>query len=228
MATDVGAVFRRQGNAFLSRMSRLQNLFAEDATDPFDPLWDETADETSDQMQAALTASMKAAFDAGVVAAAATSGSPFSRDLVSKDAIAYLEQHGAELVTALNDTTRTQLAGVLSTAMQEGWSYKQTAQTIASTFEGFSVDRAQLVAVYESALAYSEGQSAVARALQAGGHEMVKEWITVNDERVDLVCSENEGAGPIPFDDTFPSGDDMAPAHINCRCDVAVYPASES
>lgn len=47
-----------------------------------------------------------------------------------------------------------------------------------------------------------------------------KEWTTCHDDKVCKVCLENESIWLIPFDKTFPSGDNFAPRaqEINCRC----------
>lgn len=40
-------------------------------------------------------------------------------------------------------------------------------------------------------------------------------------------CQDNAGAGWIPFDEDFPSGDDSPPAHPNCDCALDIRGARE-
>jgi hypothetical protein len=55
-----------------------------------------------------------------------------------------------------------------------------------------------------------------------------KEWLLGSEHDQDDECDDNVAAGVIALDDSFPSGDDEAPAHPNCVCDVLPVLAEEA
>ena len=75
--------------------------------------------------------------------------------------------------------------------------------------------RAQTIAVTEMRMAFENGEKKVAQQ-RGSTHKL---WTTsVLDVCTD--CIANEGAGPIPINQSFPDGSDVAPAHPNCHCTV--------
>lgn len=76
--------------------------------------------------------------------------------------------------------------------------------------------RREVIVTTESQIA--NGNMAKEAALQRGAK--MKVWLTSSDSRVSDACQKNEAAGPIPIDESFPSGDDHEPQHVNCRCKV--------
>lgn len=139
----------------------------------------------------------------------------------------YAKKHAAEAVTQINDTTRKEMARIVSDGVKSGSSYNDIAKNIKSKFEEFAVpmpqkhiaNRAVLVAVTELANAYCEGNAQVGSYLQDNGVKMMKAWQTLEDDRVSDGCRENEQAGWILFDDKFPSGHMHPPRFPGCRCD---------
>lgn len=139
----------------------------------------------------------------------------------------YAKKHAAEAVTQINDTTRKEIARIVSDGVKSGASYNDIAKTIKSKFEEFAVpspqkhipNRAVLVAVTELANAYCEGNAQVGDYLQSNGVKMMKAWQTLEDDRVSDGCKENEKAGWIPIDKEFPSGHMHPPRFPGCRCD---------
>lgn len=140
---------------------------------------------------------------------------------------AYAKKHAAEAVTQINDTTRKEIARIVSDGVKSGTSYNDIAKAIKSKFEEFAVpapqkhipNRAVLVAVTELANAYCEGNAQVGDYLQSNGVKMMKAWQTLEDDRVSDGCKENEQAGWIPIDKEFPSGHMHPPRFPGCRCD---------
>nr|DAD63452.1 MAG TPA: minor capsid protein [Caudoviricetes sp.] len=139
----------------------------------------------------------------------------------------YAKKHAAEAVTQINDTTRKEIARIVSDGVKSGASYNDIAKAIKSKFEEFAVpspqkhipNRAVLVAVTELANAYCEGNAQVGDYLQSNGVKMMKAWQTLEDDRVSDGCKENEQAGWIPIDKEFPSGHMHPPRFPGCRCD---------
>ncbi|MEV0090459.1 phage portal protein [Streptomyces sp. NPDC050738] len=108
------------------------------------------------------------------------------------------------------------LAQALSDALARG----DSADTLASTLTGILSDPAwaERVAVTEISRAVS---TASLNTYRANGIAY-KSWLTAVDERVCAVCMSNEGAGAIPVNQAFTSGDMIPPGHPSCRC--TVYP----
>jgi SPP1 gp7 family putative phage head morphogenesis protein len=225
--------FRKQGRVFLAALNHragvLSGRLRESPGDLLPPDWEALfALIATDRVLFALPLeeAIEAALLAGGGHATADLAVDVAFDLANPRAAAYLEAHAAEAVTAINEATRAELRQVIAAGVREGQSYDQIARTIRERFAGFSTpapqlhirSRAHLVAVTESAAAYEQGNRAVADQLQAAGLQMEKSWLTVNDERVDPDCADNEGAGWIPLADTFPAGASEPPQHPACRC----------
>lgn len=139
----------------------------------------------------------------------------------------YAKKHAAEAVTQINDTTRKEIARIVSDGVKSGSSYNDIAKAIKDKFEEFAVpmpqkhvsNRAVLVAVTELANAYCEGNAQVGNYIQDNGVKMMKAWQTLEDDRVSDGCKENERVGWIPISKEFPSGHMHPPRFPGCRCD---------
>ena len=139
----------------------------------------------------------------------------------------YAKKHAAEAVTQINDTTRKEIARIVSDGVKSGASYNDIAKAIKDKFKEFAVpmpqkhvsNRAVLVAVTELANAYCEGNAQVGNYLQDNGVKMMKAWQTLEDDRVSDGCKENERVGWIPINKEFPSGHMHPPRFPGCRCD---------
>jgi len=145
----------------------------------------------------------------------------------SPEAIAYLQDYGAKLVTKIDETTRGYIRTQITKALEQGWSYGRTAKMITSRYEDFAIgwpqkhiqSRAHAIAVTEVGEAYCEGQAQVAQYLQFQGLPMEKRWLTAY-EPCEKICLPNEQAGWIPLDQAFPSGHMRTLGHPVCRCDT--------
>jgi len=134
--------------------------------------------------------------------------------ITSEEAAQYASERSAELVTGINDTTRSLLQDAIEQGLRDQLSSDQTARLIRQTFQDMTIQRSRLIATTEMADAMSE---AMLRKLDRLGIEY-KRWI-LSPEACDI-CEENAAQGAIPVDDDFESGDDRPPAHPNCRCAV--------
>jgi hypothetical protein len=145
----------------------------------------------------------------------------------SPEAMEYLRNYGAKLVTKVNETTRNYIKTQVTKALEEGWSYGKAAKMITSRYEDFAIgwpqkhiqSRAHAIAVTEVGNAYCEGQSQVAWYLHSQGLPMEKRWLTAY-EPCEKICQPNEQAGWIPIDQAFPSGHMRTLGHPVCRCDT--------
>jgi len=142
-------------------------------------------------------------------------------------ATAYLMQHGAELITGIDETTRATIHDILVRGSQEGWSYDTTTKAITEQFPEFAVgtpykhvrSRAHLVAIDESANAYGEAELQQALEMQGRGIDMEKFWL-VTGGNICEDCLANAEQGWIPVDKPWQSGHMRYPAHPACRCSM--------
>jgi len=226
--------FRQQGRAFLSRLATQAGRFgtaealregANEVPD-WEPLFTQAALETLSIFEGPISTIARQALEAGLRVAMADLKTTIAFDLKHPKAVAYLEDHGADLVTKINDTTRSRVRTIMTQAVDEGWSYNRTAKELKALYDGFSVgkpqkhiqSRAHLIAVTESGEAYEHGNMLVGQELAAAGLDMQKSWNSVGDERVSPECRANEAAGWIPLADAYPSGKDRPLQHPACRC----------
>jgi len=136
-------------------------------------------------------------------------------------AVAFFRRTGGSVdyIKGIQQTTADSLKGVITTALDEGWSYNDTAKEIKKLYDGpISTDRARLIATHEAAQAYEYGNRAFADSIKDEGIEMEKMWTTSHDSRVSDGCAENEADGWIPIDQPHSSGHQEPPRFPGCRC----------
>ena len=148
-------------------------------------------------------------------------------DLIDQAASTYAEEHGADLVTQISDSTREMLRGTVQDAIDEGWSREELADRIEDAF-GFSEYRSGMIAQTELALAHSQGRIEASKEGGAIGKQALLS--ADHDDTADCCCTEAAEAGVVPIDEDFTDDEDsdFPPFHPNCWCDwVAVYPGDE-
>lgn len=146
-------------------------------------------------------------------------------DQVSTEIINHLNEEGVIEYESniIDNTTQSTITSILSDAVTEGWSHKQTIDIVSNSF-AFSEMRAELIANTVNAMAYNMGLLITAKMAGA----QFKKWVHTKDELTRNV-HESRGKGDyIPIDDswydwTLPirypldfkaSADDI----IRCRC----------
>ena len=159
----------------------------------------------------------------GVAQGLAQIGYPTTADLldqVNEKAVTWAEQHAADLVTKLAETTRKSLRGDIAAAIELGMSTEDIADVIGADY-GFSEARAELIARTERAFADVKGNLL---GYAASGQVEGLRWITANegDDKVCADCELNDDV-VVPMDpetgeatEAFPSGDTVAPGHPDC------------
>jgi hypothetical protein len=155
-------------------------------------------------------------------------GTSFS--LSNPRAIAYLEEHGAEQISGVDETTREALRNILVQGRRAGWSYDKVAKAIRDRFEEFGAGtpykhlrtRAHLIAVHETGNAYEEANLQSAVESQELGLRQEKYWQNVGDDLVSHGCLANTAVGWIPIEQPFPSGHMRPLRYEGCRC-TALY-----
>lgn len=139
-------------------------------------------------------------------------------EVLDKEALTFAEDHAADLVTQITESTRNMLRGTISDALEEGWSKPELSTEISGTY-AFGEARADMIAHTELAMAHSYGRVDVAKA--AGATK--KQWLLSadHDPNEDCDCSDAADAGWVDMDDSFTDDDDydFPPGHPNCWCD---------
>lgn len=114
------------------------------------------------------------------------------------------------------------LAQALHRSLSEGWSPSKLAKQLRGVLE--DPRYARMVATTET----NRAVSAASLARYRDNQIEAKEWMSAEDQRVCVICNENEGDGPVPLDAYFSSGDDAPPGHPDCRCAIAPALADRS
>jgi len=225
--------FRKQGETFVRELSKLRDEWPiqEDANfTAWERAWTNAAGETFNELydpivwaeQMALTAGGDALYGELHMVASFNLDNPLAR--------AYIDEHGARLVSNVNETTKGYIRTIIGNGLDDGWSYDKLAKSLIERFDEFAIgkpqkhidSRAHLIAVTEIGNAYESGNYIVADDLRMAGLPMEKSWLTVGDDRVSEGCMANQAQGWIPQEQTFQSGH-MHPLRFpGCRC-VALY-----
>jgi SPP1 gp7 family putative phage head morphogenesis protein len=128
-----------------------------------------------------------------------------------QQAIEYARQHCAQLVTKMDDESKTRIAQVIADGIENKIGIDGLERDLRATFMDMSGTRAEMIARTETCDALEQAFMDRAEELGIDG----KEWVVLSPCPI---CEENAAAGPIGIDETFPSGDIRPPAHPNCRC----------
>lgn len=155
-------------------------------------------------------------------------------NVVGEDAAAFAAARGAELVGmrydaegnlienpdaewAITDGTRAFIRGLVSDAIENGWSSKQLSDAVEESYS-FSETRAEMIGRTEIARAQEQG--ALAAWKKSGVVDRV-EWVLGSEHDADVPagdeCDDNDGV-VVAIGEAFPSGDEAPPAHPNCVC----------
>lgn len=238
----VQRAFRAQGRQFVKAFGKVRSRFAESkwlqesiTDDDWVGIWDDVAGRTAQLFINPIRRAIQLSLAAAAEELIADIEVDYFFSLRNPRAVAYIAEHGADLVTGINETTRDYLRTIVRQGSDEGWSYNRMAKAISDRFVEFAVgkpqehieSRAHLVAITGVGNAYEAGNEIVVNDLAAAGLTMEKKWLTVGDDNVSDGCQENERAGWIPVDEAFPSGD-MRPLRFpGCRC-TALYRRARS
>ena len=135
---------------------------------------------------------------------------------INADAVDYAENHSAELVSQIDESTRNMLRQTISSGLKNGLSRDDILDSIKDS-HAFSEERAALIADMEIRNANGEGRLSGYKAARDNGIKLKKLWI-LGPDSCDL-CQEAADAGPIDVDDDFPGVEtDVDPGHIHCDC----------
>ena len=131
-----------------------------------------------------------------------------------QQAIDYANKRAAQLVTRMDEETKSRLAKVIGDAIENKRGIPGLARDIRREFDDMTKYRSTVIARNETATALESAFYERGKSMGVTG----KEWVTVGDDKVSDICLQNEAAGVIPFDQPFPSGHLTPPGHVQCRC----------
>jgi SPP1 gp7 family putative phage head morphogenesis protein len=131
-----------------------------------------------------------------------------------RQAIEYAEKRCAELVTKMDEETKSKLAQIISDGINDKRGVDGLARDIRNEFADMSKTRAEMIARTETADALE--QSFMDRSKDMGIE--YKEWIVNNPCPI---CEENGNEGVVPLAHEFSSGHVRPPAHPRCVCALA-------
>ena len=137
---------------------------------------------------------------------------------VSEDISEWVESYSFDLITGINDRTRSRVAQAIEEFhTTEGMTRGELEEMLVPSF---GPNRASMIAVTETTTAYYEGGKATIERAEALGIEVVHLWNTNNDSLVCEICG--------PLNRTaqygYPKGEYEygweygPPAHPRCRC----------
>lgn len=133
-------------------------------------------------------------------------------------AINWLRKYGAELVSAVNDTTRKNIRAAIRMSIDLGETREQVETRVRKIID--NPVRAEMIAQTETVNAYTQGRLEVARGL---GLEMEKVWEAVLDNRTCPICIDLNGK-VVPLEEKFPGGYEGPTAHPRCKCSLHIRP----
>lgn len=226
----VSALFVKQGNAVARRLRPLDKYLAESMSSDFDELFDDAIFDTSSDMQDAIETAVKSGVLLGGKSLIAEFRASVNFSLTNPRAVAYTEQHAAEAIAGIDDTSKADIRRLVVLAVEHGTSYAELARQIKTRYAQFAGtapqrhirSRAELVAITETGNAYQAGNLAAAYQLKDSGIKIQKYWFSRDDDRRSDGCRVNTEAGWIDIDKDFPSGDATPLRFPGCRC-VAQY-----
>jgi hypothetical protein len=236
---DIQDFFHKQGDSVAFRFMFMRDFFPELAPevrmmevkksiDPaalkrWDDIWKSVEVETTGKLQQVVKGIEQDALLKGAAQLATQmkfdAKTTFS--LSNPRAVAFFRKTGGSVdyIRGIQATTAESLKRVITTGLDEGWSYNDTAKEIRKLFDGpISRERAQRIATYETGQSYEAGNRMFAESLEDDGITMEEHWMTSHDEKVRPEHAANEAEGWVPMGHVFSSGDTESPTDPGCRC----------
>jgi len=134
-------------------------------------------------------------------------------------AIEYAKKKAGELITQVDETTKTQINKIITDWIKTWADYSSIAKLIKKRFASFSKNRATLIATNEIWNAYEYWKNEQAKEYSSRTwNQMMKKSISQGDSRVSSICRECASQGWIKNEELFASGFEHSPHHIACRC----------
>ncbi len=132
-------------------------------------------------------------------------------------AIEYARKHGAQMITKMDDETKSRIAQIISDGIKNKRGVEGLARDIRKEFTDMSRTRAKLISQTETTDALEDAFMTRAKIMGIDG----KEWIVTGDNKTCEDCLGNAAEGVVPLDHIFSSGHLRPPVHPGDRCALA-------
>ena len=152
-------------------------------------------------------------------------------NMSTDEAVEYIREHGAELITQINKTTRNKLRETLAEGFDLGESIADLIKRVKDVFKEATRNRAEMIARTESIRASNFG---TLEAYRQSGVVEAQQWLAERDDRTCSFCEEMDGKVIGLNEKFFEKGDSLTvdgdtlkfdllaveypPLHVNCRC----------
>jgi uncharacterized protein with gpF-like domain len=226
MIAELARIFKKQSRAVIRALQRRRAGLFETQEDDVNKLIDNAIADSSSDMFDVIERYAKIA----VMLGGKTVIRAFNADLVfsltNPRAVEYIRNNAADMITKIDDLTRTDIRRIILAGVENGTSYAEVARQIKTKYQRYAAgvpqqhirSRAELIAVTELGNGYAAGAEAGAYQLVASGIKIEKQWLSVGDRRVSPGCRTNSNAGWIALDADFPSGHSRPLRFPGCRC----------
>jgi len=220
--------FQKQKRLLMTELSKHKSVFNEsvckysEAFDykDMDLVWDKVEASTNDELRDVIVKAEEAGVEEGIKFG--DNQFPYGQtfDLTNPNATNWFDEHGGSVdyIKGIQTTTGDKIKKIVSSTIHEGKGFTHMAKQIHRQFDGFSKERAKLIAVHESAQAFEGGNRLAIDNLAEKGLQFKKRSNSMKDNKVSLMCVENDAIGWIGLNEPFPSGHQNAPFHVRCRC----------
>ena len=144
-------------------------------------------------------------------------GVELSIDTINQRATQWAQSYTYNQVRGINETTQRAISDVVSAYTRTpGMTVDDVAKLLEPTF---GARRAQTIATTEITRAYGQAATITQREMQSQGLLTLRQWVTYRDDRVCPICGPLHNTYEDAWQLEFPDG---PPAHVNCRCWLAV------
>lgn len=192
----------------------------------FGPLADQYADqiilgqqpatqEQENRLLVLLLLGLLGATAANVAQRAAALGVTLSVTDINATATRWAQQYTFDAVRGINNTTRQAISNAISTyASTPGMNKEDVVKLLEPVF---GQRRAEMIATTEITRAYGQAAHITQIELERQGVQTKEQWVTWRDDRVCPICAPLHNSYDWQTD--HPYG---PPAHVNCRCWLAL------
>lgn len=176
--------------------------------------------ELDDRILVLLLLALLGATAASVMQRAAALGVPLSVTDINQAATRWAQQYTFDTVRGINNTTRQAISDAVSTFTRTpGMTQNDVAMLLEPVF---GKRRAQMIAATEITRAYGQAAHIVQDEMRQRGITTREQWITWRDDRVCPICAPLHNTYEDVWKASVPYG---PPAHVNCRCWLALVRA---
>ena len=172
-------------------------------------------EDRDNRIWALLLLALVGAATASTMQRAAALGVELSIDAVNRAASQWASSYSFTQVRGINETTARAISDAVNAYTSNP---TMTVDDVARLLEPtFGPARANMIATTEVTRAYSQAATITQEQMAAQGVQTTTQWVTWRDDRVCPICAPLHNR--FDYQAEFPYG---PPAHVSCRCWLAV------